>query len=236
MMIGGFSHSAVGNGCETAQNFLKPAWGLAWGEFPANNLPVGETAIPVASAKHLFRTPSLGGQAGGISTDLPVTFLSAAAQPGFARGFAHFRGFRPSSLRRAHFMSSVTPSGTDIKRGWAECVLQRFGLHWHWLAGLRPAVTRSANKPLSVARSGRALRRCLTATWRPVRLLVLRATCCSVSKTPAAADTPRDILTGHFDRISHTHAYQTAGRGHSARGFSRAFPLKTKDVPCSTRS
>ena len=236
MMIGGFSHSAGGNGRETAQNFLKPAWGLAWGEFPANNLPVGETAIPVASAKHLFRTPSLGGQARGSTTHLLAIFLWCAVGIPRARRIAQRVTAQRFLLRDAHSVSCIFPSGIKTKEGWAECSIQNYGWPWRLLAVSPHVATRWVNKPLSVAQLVQAQQQFLTATWRQARQLVRQVTCFTASSTQASANAQRLVFSGAYPGSDTTETSRTAREAPLARGFLRGSLPKTKDVPCSTRS
>ena len=235
MTIGGVLQTKGANGHEMAQIVQILCAPLAWGESLVNILPVGETAIPVASAKHLFRTPSLGGQARGSSTYLPASFLCRLNDE-HARGFAKTCGVFLFRLHRNLSRRTVIGTGTETKKGKVKCELQRFALRWRLWVVLRHAATRWANRPLSVAQWVQAQRPWLTAIWPPAPLLVRQATFCSASKTPANADT-RPLTVSRARLGSHRiHTSRTAREGLLARGFLRGTLPKTKDVPCSTRS
>ncbi len=130
MTFGGFPQGAYGNGRETAQIIPTVALGLAWGEFAAHILPVGETAIPVASAKHLFRTPSLGGQARGSTTHLLAIFLSAVlyktnAHRSVRRVLTQLAIYSRACPGSEHFKTSRTARETTLARGFLRGTLKK---------------------------------------------------------------------------------------------------------------
>lgn len=235
-MIGGNLHSLQGFGRELAQIDLPRKRLLAQRVSCARVLPAGEAAIPVTLEKHLFRTPSLGGQSFPFRNALPIIFPSAVSLVGAARGFADLPKHEDEDLHISSDLRCLSASGLNNKKGWRACELHGFGLHWQWLAGWRPAATRSANRHLLAQRSARARRRFLTATLLRAQPLARRATCSIASKTPVSADRHLTLFAGGKSRPILDHAGEPAGRGFSARGFLRASLPKTKDVPCSKRS
>lgn len=235
-MIGENLHTLRVNWHESAQMNLPKNRVLAQAQPCASVLPVGEAAIPVTPTKHLFRTPSLGGQDSLFRLVLPTTFAFAAPVHTCAHSFAGFGGSAVARLRHLPSLSSLTTSGLKDNKGWAACRFHAFGLHWHWLAAWPHVATRLLNRLSSGQPLARAPRRSSTATSLQGRPWARRVTSFTASKTPAGAKHRLTDIAGRCVRPSRNHAIQTAGRAVSARGFLRASLLKTKDVPCSKRS
>ena len=235
-MIGENLHTLRVNWHESAQMNLPGNGVLAQARPCASVLPVGEAAIPVTPTKHLFRTPSLGGQDSLFRHVLPTTFASADPLHTCAHSFADFGGPAAACLRDLPSLSSLTPSGFKDNKGWAACRFHEFGLHWRWLAAWPLVATRLQNRLSSGRPLARAPRRSSTATSLQARLWARRVTSFTANKTPAGAKHRLTDIAGRRARPSRNHAIQPAGRAVSARGFLRASLLKTKDVPCSKRS
>ncbi len=234
-MIGEKLHSVYGFGRDSAQNGGLRKSGLDSREPCATLLLTGEAAIPVTLDKHLFRTPSLGGQSSHFRLVLPTIFLSVAG----------FRPARPSAeivRRKTRLLplrpvpSCLTASGKEEHEGRAACKIPVFGLLWQWLADWPPVATRSLNRQSSVPQWVRVLRRCSTAISLPAQPSVQRATCFIASKTQASADRHLICIAGQTARHRRNHTADPAGRGFSARGVLRVLLPKTKVVPCSKRS
>ncbi len=236
MIIGGFLQSSVSDGRDLAQKVQTSAARLAESESQYSLLPVGETAIPVASAKHLFRTPSLGGQARGLATFLPASFLFDASWAAHARRFAKSCADQAFDLRRNLSRTNVVFTGTVTKKGRVKCELQRFGLRWRSWVDLRHVATRRANKRSSGALSAQAQQPWSMGTWWRAPLWVRQATSCIASRTPANADTRPLTAAGTRPEHNRIQTSRTVREVNLVRGFSRGTLPKTKDVPCSKRS
>lgn len=235
-MIGDFLHSYRENGRDLADRGQGANILLEPGAESCCTLLTGEAAIPATSAKHLFRTPSLGGQAGGRSTNLPAVFSCCARAQGHGRRLAHQSALSKGCLSQSCGAVFLSASEVQKKRETDQCGQQESGLYVRALVVWPPVATRSESRRLSAARSARARRRFWTAMLPLGRPLARRATCFTARKTRTSADPNHILLTGAGPRSTQNYTTDTVRRDGFARGVSCAPYPKTKDVPCSTRS
>lgn len=229
MSVSGFLQSPHPNGRKMAQRHPLRAQALAQSGWRATLVSGGGAVIPATSRQHLFRTPSLGGQARGFSTCLSALFLWFVDP---ARGSAHSSQRPGFMLHPARPVSCKIGLENPLIEGSAECSFRNYGLRLRLWAAWPHVATQWANRPLSAARLARARQRSLTAMWRPVRPWASRATCSSAKQTRTAANHAFASAT----HLTHFQTSRTAREASLARGFLRGTFLKTKDVPCSTRS
>jgi len=209
---------------------------LESGEFTVNTLPVGETAIPVASAKHLFRTPSLGGQERGSTTHLLAIFLGHLTGGHCAHRIANTVPAQQFVLRGAPSVSSIGLSGNERQKGWAECRNQNSGWRWHVWAALPHVATLWANKRLSAAPLAQALQWFWMETLQQARQLGQQAIFSIASNTHDSAKPQTLSFAGAQPGNDQFETSRAACELTLARGFLRGTLPKTKDVPCSKRS
>lgn len=235
-MIGSFLHNPCVNRRDLAQIKGHARRQLVFAQSSFNLVFVGEAAIPATFAQHLFRTPSPGGQDPEIFGFLPAIFCSFSKGKADARqsacrwerhGFRLLRHWQSGWLDASSF-NNVQRRHTCIHLNWYS--------QWRSRAACLPAGIRSENRRSSGARPVRALPLCWTGMSRPARLSALRQTFCTVRKTPVSAEPSIRALSGRRPSAIHFQTLRTVRSPQSAHGFSRDPLLKTKDVPCSTRS
>lgn len=218
-----------------AQNSTLGCIVLAFHAGPSSVVAAGGVSIQSRSAVHLFRTPSLRGQV-SPPVDLPAFFSWRCRKAPMGprrvgRDFAQKQRLHNPTLRNLSQAPCVFVSSSDDKKGLLGCKCRNSWPGWRSAQVSRHAEIRWANRPSSERAQVQAPLPFWTATWLQAQPSVLRATCSSVSRTPAAAS-----HQGLTARSYTTPSHQTARGTSPRRGFLRFEHLKTKDVSCSRRS
>lgn len=210
MIVGGILQSSGGNGRDLAQNPLSAAGPLAAAPRCAS---VGiDNGVPIQSSlsQHLFRTPSLDGQASPNPAGLPVIFPASSAR----RGIAQSEADTGNGLKIRCFARCLCAQDKTEAQGWASCSRQNFlwprSLQW----GFRPVATPWANRRLSAVRWEQAQRPSSAAIWRQAPQWGPRATSYIASNIQVAADPA--LCSGPRAR-SLTNSTSRAARGDRPR-------------------
>ena len=190
------------------------------------NGPCGST-LP-ASHKHLlFHTPSFRGQACVPHMVLPAFFFAPDSGEKRKKA-ADNRDMQSLILHNTAGFRHLAAKTSRNLEGQRQCGSHEFSLHWRPVRASRPVATRPVNRPsLAVAPVPLGQRSSV-----PTRFSALRATCCTARhRTPVtnaeligAAKAPPVIV--HYAVVGST----------PRSGVLRFQNIKTKDVPCSTRS
>lgn len=186
-----------------------------------------------------FRTPSPGGQQVSQDVMLPA-FFSIYRRPSKCRMAALVRARKRAPLhefRRQHaqvngcgwepLQDVCVLSKTGLsKEGISTCISRHSPLSLPPHLGLLPAVTRLANKRLSVAPSAASDRRRWAATPLRARPSGPGQTCSIATKTPATAEP--DLLRLRGAKTSHAKHRPAAGQGGVLRSKT-----ERSEAPCS---
>ncbi|EEE37849.1 hypothetical protein RKLH11_1687 [Rhodobacteraceae bacterium KLH11] len=206
-------------------HWLSPRIGLCTVQRPC------DSTLP-ASHKHLlFRTPSFRRQARVPRMILSAVFFLPGARRSW-RKTAQFPGMRPVLLHNNVQNRHLRSKATRNQKGQNSCRAHELSLHWQPARAWRPVAIPLVNRPCWGVAQGRWGRRSSMPTRCSAQPLGPRATCFTARRRTTVTDTE---FPGAVDAPTVFAHYAAAGltpRG----GVSRFQTIKTKDVPCSTRS
>lgn len=150
--------------------------------------PVACGPVPVLTVMSKYRYPSLIGRSG----------VPKARPSAFSRNGLSARRFVACDARsRIHFGAGRGILRSGIHRGVTERCSKQKSSPWQYLhlAGLRPAVTRLANRPLWAALPGSVQPQSPMATSAPARSSARRPMSHIVRRTPAPAGRSADLTS-----------------------------------------